>query len=183
MDAVCGGLYHGVHPPMIQDDVPVLTVPAYRGDLRRLPHARRRAFLRHLRRIIREAREPAPSLPPAQPEPAIGLRQITCAACGGHCCSRGAEHAYLADISIRRVAASHPGLRARAIARLYRDHLPEVSFAGSCVFHTALGCALPRALRADLCNSFYCNPLRRFIRKHGDAAPAVQRIVSRKGAD
>ena len=171
---------------MTQNDAPVLTVPAYRGDLRPLPQARCHVFMRHLRGVIREATDAAPSSHKPQPELSAGLREIAsaaCAACGGHCCSRGAEHAYLDDTSIRRVAASHPTLRARAIARLYRDYLPAVSFAGSCVFHTALGCALPRELRADLCNSFYCNPLKRFIRKHGDAASAVPRIISRKGAD
>lgn len=186
MDGVCSGLYHVVHPPMTQDDASVLTVPSYRGELRRLPRARRRAFLRHLRSINREAAELASSSPLPQPELPARLRAIAadaCAACGGHCCSRGAEHAYLDETTIGRIAAAHPLLTPPRIARLYRDHLPATSFAGSCVFHAAQGCTLPRELRADLCNSFYCNPLKRFIQKHFAFAPAVQRIESRKGAD
>ena len=186
MDGVCSGLYHAVHPIMTQDDASVLTVPAYRGELRKLPHGRRHAFLRHLRNIIQEATEPAPSSSSSQPELPMRLRVIAsaaCACCGGHCCSRGAEHAYLDDTTIRRVAAAHPTLTPRTVARLYREHLPATSFVGSCVFHAAQGCSLPRALRSDLCNSFYCNPLKRFIQAHFDGAPPVQRIESRKGAD
>lgn len=171
---------------MTQDDASVLTVPAYRGELRKLPRARRHAFLRHLRNIIKEATEPAPSSSPPTPELPMRLRVIAsaaCAACGGHCCSRGAEHAYLDDTTIRRVAATRPPLTSRTIARLYREHLPETSFAGSCVFHAPQGCALPRELRADLCNRFYCNPLKRFIHRYVDSAPVVQRIEPRKGAD
>ncbi len=166
---------------MTAPDPPLLTVPQYRAHPTPLPGQRRRAFARYLRRLIHEALNEPPGRPsrakPINPSPA--LRQIAaagCAACGGHCCSRGGVHAYLDHNSIRRVAQAHPTLRARGLAALYFDRLPAESLDGSCVFHRSDGCVLPRELRANLCNVFYCTPLLRFFRAHADHVPADVRI-------
>ena len=166
---------------MSDPDPPLLTVPGYRAHPTPLPGQRRRAFARYLRRLIHEALDEPPGRPsrakPINPSPA--LQQIAaagCAACGGHCCSRGGVHAYLDHNSIRRVAQAHPTLRARGLAALYFDRLPAESLDGSCVFHRSDGCVLPRELRANLCNAFYCTPLIRFFRAHADHVPADVRI-------
>ena len=153
------------------DDAPlVLTVPSYRGTLSRLPRDRRAAFLAWLRQLIWEAFE-APSPNRKRPETAATPNQLdlaawACTACGGECCSKGGTHAYLDEPAIRRVIRQHPKFGRRALADLYASYLPEQSFTGSCVFHAANGCTLPRELRSDLCNSFYCIPLRHFFREH-----------------
>ena len=36
---------------------------------------------------------------------------------------------------------------------------------GACVNQTASGCVLPRSLRSDVCNSYYCDSLRKL---HGE---------------
>jgi len=160
---------------------PKLMVPAYNGRVEPLPVARRRAFAAHLRRIIAEAfAEPAPRVR-ATSSNAVPLTatQAACATCRGQCCSHGGEHAYLDEDTIRRVVRERPGLGARGIAALYRARLGKESFAGSCVFHDAQGCRLPRELRSDLCNEFYCNALKVFVRDHGAAIPPRLRIVAK----
>jgi hypothetical protein len=158
-----------------------LTVPAYGGRLEPLPPERRRAFAAYLRKIIAEAfAEPAPRVR-ATSSNAVhsAATEAACAACRGQCCSHGGEHAYLDEDTIRRVARARPELGARGIAALYRARLAKESFAGSCVFHGAQGCRLPRELRSDLCNEFYCNALKLFVREHGSAVPLRLRILAK----
>jgi hypothetical protein len=166
---------------MTDPDPLLLTVPRYRGRPAPLPGERRRAFVRFLRRLIQEALTDPPGRPSraGRINPGPEMRQIAaagCAACGGHCCSRGGTHAYLDHNSIRRVARAHPTLRAHGLAMLYVHRLPDAPLDGSCVFHRPDGCVLPRALRADLCNAFYCTPLVRFFRAHAEQPPAHVRI-------
>jgi hypothetical protein len=166
-------------------DAFVLAVPAYRGQLAPLPPERRAAFTRRLRSIIDAAFDERVRLSQTMPAPPVSpairkTAEAACAACAGQCCSKGGDHAYLDDDTIRRVARGRPELTRRRIATLYLCHLSEETFAGSCVFHAETGCQLPRTLRADLCNVFYCNPLRRFLREHADAPPQV-RIEARPG--
>jgi hypothetical protein len=158
-----------------------LTVPAYGGRIEPLPTARRRAFAKHLRKIIAEAfAEPAPRVRGTSANAVSSeATQAACATCRGQCCSHGGEHAYLDEDTIRRVARARPELGARSIAALYRARLAKESFAGSCVFHGAQGCRLPRELRSDLCNEFYCNALKLFVREHGAAMPPRLRIVAK----
>jgi hypothetical protein len=145
-----------------------LTVPAYDGRLEPLPTARRRAFAANLRKIVAESSAVLSA-----------ATQAACTTCRGQCCSHGGEHAYLDEDTIRRVARARPELGARGIAALYRARLAKESFAGSCVFHGAEGCRLPRELRSDLCNEFYCNALKLFVREHGAAIPQRLRILAK----
>ena len=160
---------------------PKLMVPAYNGQIEPLPTARRRAFGAHLRKIIAEAfAEPAPRVRATSSNTVpLAATQAACATCRGQCCSHGGEHAYLDEDTIRRLVRERPGLGARGIAALYRGRLAKESFAGSCVFHGEQGCRLPRELRSDLCNEFYCNALKVFVRDHGAAVPSRLRIVAK----
>jgi hypothetical protein len=151
---------------------PALVLPAYQGRLARLPAARRRAFARHLADVISEAFA-APAAPPLRPEPSVtpgaaALAGAACGCCRGHCCSRGGEHAYLDADTIRRLRWVEPGLGRAAILARYRAALGPESYEGSCVFHGPAGCRLDRTLRSDLCNTFYCNELKRFLRAHAE---------------
>ena len=160
---------------------PELMVPAYNGRVEPLPMTRRRAFAAHLRKIIAEAlAEPSPRVRASSSNSTpVAATQAACATCRGQCCSHGGEHAYLDEDTIRRVVRERSGLGARGIAALYRARLGKESFAGSCVFHDAQGCRLPRELRSDLCNEFYCNALKVFVRDHGAAVPPRLRIVAK----
>jgi hypothetical protein len=164
----------------------MMKVPWYRGRLEPLPKDRRRAFTRYLRTTIRDALEGVPGRPSRArritPSPRLEQAAVAgCATCGGHCCSRGDVHAYLDDDSIRRVARAYPKLGARGLAALYLTRLPARSFTGSCVFHGESGCVLPRELRADLCNAFYCTGLLHFFRDHAELQADRVRIEAKQG--
>ncbi|MEY4750592.1 MAG: hypothetical protein RIQ60_2806 [Pseudomonadota bacterium] len=42
----------------------------------------------------------------------------------------------------------------------YLSFLPEFSQEGGCIYQRADGCALPRGLRGDTCNSYVCDSFR-----------------------
>ena len=84
-----------------------------------------------------------------------------CTSCQGFCCYHGGAHtAFLDEETIEAFASKHPNLTADEIRTAYLRHVPDLHFAGSCVFHTDRGCALPRAMRASICNHYECRGLK-----------------------
>lgn len=95
-----------------------------------------------------------------------GLRarcDALCTCCRGGCCSRGADHAFLTVEILAEQLRAEPELDAVGLLERYRSRLPARSVHGGCIHQTASGCSLPRELRADTCNSFYCGPLRAYL--------------------
>jgi hypothetical protein len=118
-------------------------------------------------RDLRTAKRPDRLIQPATSEPtgfAAAVVRTGCATCQGHCCRGGGEHAYLDERTLARVRTARPELEARAVIGLYVAALAPRAYAGSCLFHGESGCTLPRLLRAELCNSYYCNGLRDVLR-------------------
>jgi len=95
-----------------------------------------------------------------------------CTQCKGGCCYNGSEHAYLSVTTIKRYMDSHNELSITQILDLYLSHLNEETITDSCINQTATGCALPRELRSDICNSFYCDPLKSYQEKALDSKEA-----------
>lgn len=85
-----------------------------------------------------------------------------CTMCKGGCCASGKEHAYLSVFSMRRFMDTNPDLIGDEILELYISHIKYESINGSCINHTSSGCALPRNLRSDICNGYYCDPLKKY---------------------
>jgi hypothetical protein len=141
-----------------------------------------RALKRHLiesLRDLRVARRPDRLIQKSTPEPTGFTATVLaegCATCQGHCCKGGGDHAYIDARTMARVRRGNPDLDARAIIRLFIERLAPVSWRASCLFHGPEGCTLGRALRAELCNAYYCNGLLDFL-KH-DPMPARVRIVA-----
>jgi hypothetical protein len=136
-------------------------------------------------RDLREARRPDRLIQPTAPEPsgfAAEVARTGCATCQGFCCKGGGEHAYIDERTMARVRRDHPELDARGIIRLYTDALAPLAYRGSCLFHGPAGCTLPRPLRAELCNSYYCNGLRDFLRRGDEPATAVV-VAARDGRE
>ena len=146
-------------------------VPNFQRKVLKTPRSRRMEFRAHLIRVVRQAfeekldtwsvstlaeeldrtvREQIPF-----PEAAAG-----CATCRGHCCRTAGTHAYLDATTMRAYLARHPGLRWREVVRAFMEQLPDATFDYSCVYHGRHGCALPREMRASLCNQFYCGGLK-----------------------
>ncbi len=103
-----------------------------------------------------------------------------CAMCKGGCCRSGKEHAYLSVFSVRALMDKNPQKSAKDIVELYRSHISANTIKGSCINQTPTGCALPRALRSDICNAFYCDALKHYQQKPSAHSPdhtvlAIQR--------
>ncbi|MCW8933699.1 MAG: hypothetical protein OQK98_03150 [Gammaproteobacteria bacterium] len=85
-----------------------------------------------------------------------------CTMCKGGCCASGKEHAYLSVFSMRRYMDSNPGLTGNEILNIYTSFIQPESINESCINQTTSGCALPRDLRSDICNGYYCDPLKQY---------------------
>jgi hypothetical protein len=142
---------------------PLLVLPNGPPTLAPLPEERRQRYRRHLDSIIGEAVEAgdtgtAPE--PAADEGPVPLGAHLCTVCRGGCCPSGGERAYLTAETIRRVMRLRPELRPEQIADEYLARLADRTVDGSCVNHTVTGCGLPRQMRSDTCNDYYCDPVR-----------------------
>ncbi|NNF12761.1 MAG: hypothetical protein HKN72_06040 [Gemmatimonadetes bacterium] len=141
-------------------------VPSFQGGAVPLPQAHRAAFVAHLIAAVDEAASrdpgPSPSTPVAArtPAPAEALAfEAGCRSCRGHCCRRGGTTAFITADTVRRVWSRHPDLTPATTTEYYTRFLPDTHLEGSCVFHTATGCTLPRASRSDSCNRYLCSDL------------------------
>ena len=148
-------------------------VPAVTARLVNLPERRRRALRDRLNALLGQmagspmppltAEESAPSPMPRESRLQAVLGQA-CACCQGFCCEGGGDHAYLTVEILRRYQAAHPDQRPRDILAAYLERIGQRTVEGSCIYHQADGCALPRSLRADLCNRHFCKALVEFQR-------------------
>ncbi len=176
---VTGGDEAGAHQ--------MVTVPLNRKPLGPTSSERARRLRKHLiasLRGLRTMKDPVGSASPNRPEPdgfAGDVARAACVLCRGYCCKGGGEHAYLDERVMARVRRAHPDLDARAVLRLYLDRVPAIGHEGSCVFHAAEGCTLDRALRSDVCNSYFCTGLGNFL-KAAESAQSVM-IMSGEGEE
>jgi hypothetical protein len=174
-----GGLTTRNHAIAVEGGVTV-QVPLNQRGLAAAPPERVRRLRRHLVESLRDERllkRPEQYAGPAAPAPdgfTGAVAGTACATCGGWCCKGGEEHAYLDERTIARVRRARPELDARAIIRLYVEKVAVPGYEGSCIFHGAQGCTLDRSLRSDLCNSYFCSGLGRFVQ---DGAHPAQVIV------
>jgi hypothetical protein len=151
------------------DRPPRIEVPGQRVPLEPRVPARVRALKRHIIESLRDlagARRPERLVQKRAAEPtgaaANGVR-AACGHCGGSCCMAGGAHAFIDERTMARVLAERPGLSARGLLAAYVAAVPPLAYRGSCVFHGPTGCGLARELRAELCNSYYCNGLKEFL--------------------
>lgn len=155
-----------------------VVVPFRTRPIVKLSDERRKGFLKFLEEIIGEAfgdRESAPD-PPCRDESdgptpeGVALAEEAaariCGVCVGVCCHRGGgSHAFLDTEALRYLRSTRPSLTPDVVAAAYTALLPEEHFEGACVYQTLTGCALPRDLRAPLCNRYQCRGLRDAIEK------------------
>jgi len=178
---------HGVH---------VLGIPSGARALVSMARARIEAYRAHLEAIFAGAADGPDEVRDRQHRLSERMRQdadrrlaqdpamrsvgeALCAQCRGGCCVGGGDHAYLNPFVIRRLLAQKPKSGAASLLRRYLQSVPRSSVEGSCIHHGAGGCTLPRALRSDNCNAFFCDALRGYHKRRGADAPppvlAVQR--------
>lgn len=179
-------------PPEERSAWPVAVVPKFRARSTRLPTRKRAAFAAHLEAQVRGARArfdagerlapqehaasaPAPSARAAALNALLGA---TCGACRGACCrGGGANHAYLREDAMLAYMERFPNASDDDILAAYLSHVPERTLSGGCVYQRADGCTLPRDLRADICNRYFCPGLLSIRDSYGDEAP-IQAFVA-----
>jgi len=111
-------------------------------------------------RIMVQRAGPEGDLPPPSDH-----EDAFCATCKGSCCQAGAANmAYIRAPRLERTQAALGLDSLEATIQHYADLLPSEHVEGSCFFHTATGCAIPRDQRSDVCNSYQCEALRSFRR-------------------
>jgi hypothetical protein len=163
----------------------MVTVPLHDADLAAPEPDRVRKLRRHLIEALRDlrvAKRPDRLVQPPTPEPhgfAATVLREGCTQCQGHCCRNGGEHAYIDERTMARVRRDHPDLDARAIIRMYIEAVAPAGYRGSCLFHGREGCTLPKPLRAELCNSYYCSGLSNFLQWGEFETPVV--VAAQRG--
>jgi len=149
-------------------------IPANTRETTRLPASTRRIFLTRLAERLHAvfaipptadaaamtahtiaAMDPAPS----DRADAAAILGLSCGTCRGECCTAGGDHAFLRADSLARVRAQHPEASEGLLLASYAAHLPPRHYRGSCVYHTTVGCALPRTMRSNICNRYLCGGL------------------------
>ena len=112
------------------------------------------------------------------------LRQISdafCGICRGGCCPAGKDTAFISAYSMRKFMDRHPDLTDEQIFAEFFSRRPEQTVPNSCINHGPRGCGLPREMRAETCNGFYCEDVVGYRRSLEDrdgtvtAALVVQR--------
>jgi hypothetical protein len=150
------------HGSAIPPRLLVARLPANEQTTTPLPAERRETFRVNiaaaLDRALQDPDRPVPEHPDS-PARFASLVGSACAACRGSCCRHGGEHAFLYPDHFRRYLRNQPDADPQQLLAEYLSRLPSESYHDSCVYHTTTGCALPRALRSNLCNTFLCGGL------------------------
>lgn len=151
-------------------DYPLTIIPSNALRIVDLDIERRQALSDHIESILNamnvvDGTEPVPgplpTLVPPSPE-LLKLLAGACSLCRGDCCRRGGERAYIDTQTIRRYQCDHPESTPREILAAYLGRVGTRVYAGSCIYHQPDGCALPRDMRSDTCNRYYCPELKAF---------------------
>jgi hypothetical protein len=129
--------------------------------------ARVRRLRQNLRGALHTMNDHQCSASPLRPEPegfAARVASVACALCEGWCCRNGCDDAFLDDRTLARVRNARPELDEHALLRLYLEHVPDVVYKDSCIFHGRRGCTLDRSLRSDVCNTYFCGGLGAYMK-------------------
>lgn len=161
-------------------------IPQNRDFVTPLPMHRRRDYEAHLRkqlagarrRMLEGAAPSAPRVDDAPEEPLTPRRQSElailgagCGTCRGNCCRGGGNHAYQGEESMVRYLMRFPGHDDEAVMADLLQYVPSSTMSEGCVYQREDGCALPRDLRADICNLFFCEGLHAIRFAYRDGRP------------
>jgi hypothetical protein len=168
------------------DDSQPVMVPRNGKALAPTAPERARRLRRHVIVTLRSSRRRQDCGTPtgsaaAEPDGFVAeVARTACGLCKGWCCKGGGDHGYLDEQTIARVRGERPALTARAVLLLYLGQVPSIGYQGSCVFHASQGCTLPRSLRSDVCNTYFCAGLAAFLDEADTSTPAM--VIAGEGA-
>ena len=106
-----------------------------------------------------------------------------CSLCRGGCCASGKEHAYLSVITMRRYMDNYPAITQQALLDKYLSHIHTETIENSCINQIATGCSLPRELRSDICNEYYCSALKQYQALQIDRVEIDSALVIQRSAN
>ena len=187
------------NPELTKNNIHLLVIPS--GLSRLVPPSTERLsdYTQHLNNIIRKAAEHTDASDVVHDQHYIAHERLhkleqtfaenpalhtisdrLCTMCRGGCCASGKDHAYLSVITMRRYMDKHPALTHDDIRDLYLSHVATETIDDACINQTATGCRLPRELRSDICNEYYCDPIKSYQKKQTgktdmDIVLAIQR--------
>ena len=104
----------------------------------------------------RDCREQAEKLRAGYEAEPHAVLKAACKSCEGFCCRTGGDTGHLSLIDVKRWRRRNPLLTKDDAREVYLSLLPSESTKSACIFQSAEGCALPRELRSDHCNSYMC---------------------------
>lgn len=183
-------------PHLSKDTLQLISIPSGVSTLTNLPEERKNRYVNHLQDVIEKASTYtcASEVPPDQHHEAYnkltdntllfakspGLQatcDTMCGMCKGGCCADGKEHAYISPVIIRRQMDTNPALEKEDILSIYVSNIAPETMLNACINQTKTGCALPRALRADICNSHFCGPIANYI-KNMESQEALKPVLA-----
>jgi hypothetical protein len=159
--------------PYPDDDAIPVIVPRSGRALAPISPERLRRLRDHLTRTVASMR---PDEPPSNvrdgPEGFHAKVAATaCTLCRGWCCRGGADDGFLDEPTLARVS---PSLMSGAeVIDMYLERVPDVGYAGSCIFHGVRGCTLDRSTRSDVCNAYFCDGLHSFLWSNEPVGPTI----------
>jgi hypothetical protein len=100
-----------------------------------------------------------------------------CAQCRGRCCEHGAEWRAFIDVTLlEKWRDEAPERSLEGAVDAYTAMLPQAHVEGGCLYQTAVGCAMPRERRAEICNGFACDALEA-VQKAAAADPGTAALA------
>lgn len=119
-----------------------------------------------------------------EPNPSLTvISNQLCAQCRGGCCASGGDHAHLCIGTMRQFMDQHPDKSQTEILETYLSYIPEIGVFESCILQSETGCSLPRELRSDVCNGYFCEPLVEWQEKSRDLGERTVVSIQRKHHD
>jgi len=169
------------HAEQLQGEPTVLVIPTGNTQVVCMSEERKSNYIEHLSSIISQAVEYESAADVMYDEhhdayykkqgvdeklnniPSLRLiSDNLCCICKGGCCASGKDHAYLSVFSVRRFMDENPDLTADEVLQLYISKIASESVDNSCINQTLTGCVLPRNMRSDICNGYYCDELKTY---------------------
>ena len=170
-------------PHLSKDALQLIPIPSGIPTLTPLSEERKKRYIDNLKDVIQKAATytHASEVPPDQHHDAHeklssnerlfeqspelqAICDTMCSMCKGGCCADGKEHAYISPVIIRRQMDANPELQEEDILATYISNIASKTALNACINQTETGCALPRELRADICNSYFCGPISSYIK-------------------
>ena len=180
------------------DEVCTVTIPSGSSKISLLHESRIQAYKEHLKIVIKGRQDVQKSDPNETFESTGGysaekifedapLLRIAsdkmCGMCKGGCCTAGGDSGYITASTIRRFLDAHPDSSDDDILEAYLSRLSPETVTDACVNQSPTGCVLPRSMRSDTCNEYYCKALETWHESAASGETDAVLVIQRADSD